>query len=242
MKIIQFWRLAPWFLCGILVGSGCTSRQSETVSLDAINQAIADSLKRHNISFVVQAINQGKREARDSDEYYNFVTQDIVRHFYTGRPDSVLLNTDSVLHYLSGKPFSAFRNRLMVKCMQAKGIYYTQFVFNADSMLFYQKEACRYAEQGDEESEKLLCYANLADAYKFGGDLSMSAMTYRQAIALADSIQADTASYIPLYSGLAATYTTLRDFEQSRIWWEKCGRLWPPDDGLRPVQLLEQPG
>lgn len=227
MKIIQFWRLAPWFLCGILVGSGCTSRQSETVSLDAINQTIADSLKRHNISFVVQAINQGKREARDSDEYYNFVTQDIVRHFYTGRPDSVLLNTDSVLHYLSGKPFSDFRNRLMVKCMQAKGIYYTQFVFNADSMLFYQKEACRYAEQGDEESEKLLCYANLADAYKFGGDLSMSAMTYRQAIALADSIQADTASYIPLYSGLAATYTTLRDFEQSRIWWEKCGRLWP---------------
>ena len=55
----------------------------------------------------------------------------------------------------------------------------------------------------------------------------MSAMTCRQAIALADSIQADTASYIPLYSGLAATYTTLRDFEQSRIWWEKCGRLWP---------------
>ena len=70
MKIIQFWRLAPWFLCGILVGSGCTSRQSETVSLDAINQTIADSLKRHNISFVVQAINQGKREARDSDTGY----------------------------------------------------------------------------------------------------------------------------------------------------------------------------
>ena len=47
-------------------------------SLDAVNQAIADSLNTHNIPFVVQAINQGKREARDSDEYYNFVTQDIV--------------------------------------------------------------------------------------------------------------------------------------------------------------------
>ena len=81
MKIIQFWRLAPWFLCGILVGSGCTSRQSETVSLDAINQAIADSLKRHNISFVVQAINQGKREARDRDEskmFRRYKIKDIV--------------------------------------------------------------------------------------------------------------------------------------------------------------------
>ena len=54
----------------------------------------------------------------------------------------------------------------------------------------------------------------------------MSAMTYRQAIALADSIQTDTANYIPLYSGLAATYTTLRDFGQSKIWWDKCERLW----------------
>ena len=227
MKIIPFWQFVFLLLCLVVTGSGCSSRQSGMDSLDAVNQAIADSLNTHNIPFVVQAINQGKREARDSDEYYNFVTQDIVRYFYTGRPDSILLSTDSVLHYLSGKPFSAFRNRLMIKCMQAKGIYYTQFVFNADSMLFYQQEACRYAEQGDEEREKLLCYANLADAYKFGGDLSMSAMTYRQAIALADSIQVDTASYIPLYSGLAATYTTLRDFEQSRIWWNKCGRLWP---------------
>ena len=79
-------------------------------------------------------------------------------------------------------------------------------MLETDSMLFYQQEACRYAEQGDEEREKLLCYANLADAYKFGGDLSMSAMTYRQAIALADSIQVDTASYIPVFSGLSAVF------------------------------------
>ena len=114
----------------------------------------------------------------------------------------------------------------MIKCMQAKGLYYTQYAFHADSMLFYQKEACRYAERGGDENDRLLSYAKLADAYKFGGDRSMSAMTYRQAIALADSIQADTASYIPLYSGLAATYTTLRDFGQSKIWWDKCDRLW----------------
>lgn len=221
------WRLAALLLWLVLIGSGCTSRKSETASLDSINQTIADSFRTHNIAFVRQAIARGKSEARDSDEYYNFVAQDIVRYFYTAQPDSMLLGTKCLSRYLSGKPFSEFRNNLMIKCMQVKGIYYTQLVFNADSMLFYQKEACRYAQMGTNEEAKLLCYANLADAYKFGGDLSMSAITYRQAIALADSIRADTVSYIPLYSGLAATYTTLRDFEQSRIWWDKCGRLWP---------------
>lgn len=226
MKMIQSWRFVALLLCFVWFGSGCTSRKSETASIDSINQAIADSFRTHNLSFVKEAIDRGKRDARDSDEYYNFVVQDIVRHFYMAQPDSVLLTADSVLRYLSGKSFSQHRNSMMIKCMQAKGIYYTQYGFNADSMLFYQKEACRYAEVGDDEESRLLCYANLADAYKFGGDLSMSAMTYRQAISLADSIRVDSASYIPLYSGLAATYTTLYDFEQSKIWWDKCGRLW----------------
>ncbi|HJG88014.1 histidine kinase [Barnesiella viscericola] len=226
MKIMQLWRLVALLLWLVLIGSGCTSRKSEATSIDAINQEIADSFRTHNLDFVKQAISQGKREARDSDAYYNFVVQDIIRYFYTAQLDSVLLSADSVIHYLSGKPYSKLRNDLMIKCMQAKGLYYTQYAFHADSMLFYQKEACRYAERGGDENDRLLSYANLADAYKFGGDLSMSAMTYRQAIALADSIQADTASYIPLYSGLAATYTTLRDFGQSKIWWDKCDRLW----------------
>lgn len=226
MKIVQLWRVVALLLWLVLAGSGCTSRKSETASLESINQAIADSFRTYNLSFVENAIRQGKIEARDSDEYYNFVAQDIILHFYTGKPNAMIVSADSLTRYLSGKPFSQQRNRLMVKSMQAKGIYYTQFVFNADSMLFYQQEACRYAEKGDREEEKLLCYANLADAYKFGGDLSMSAMTYRQAIALADSIRLDSAGYVPLYSGLAATYTTLRDFEQSAVWWDKCAALW----------------
>lgn len=220
------WRFVPVFLSLALIGSSCTSRKSESASLESINQTIADSLRTHNLRFVEQAICQGKIDARDSDEYYNFVAQDIVRCFYTGQPEAMMLSTDSVIRYVSGQPFTDFRNKLMIKAMQARGLYYTQFVFNSDSMLFYQKEACRYAEMGADEEDRLLCYANLADAYKFGGDLSMSAMTYRHAIALADSIQLGEEGYIPLYSGLAATYTTLRDFEQSSIFWDKCGELW----------------
>lgn len=213
-------------LIAVLIGGGCASRESNETSLDRINQAIRDSLRTRNIPFIEQAIRQGKSEARDSDEYYNFVVQDMVRYFYTAQPDLMMLSTDSVVRYLSKVPVTDFRNRLMLKCMQAKGLYYTQFVFDADSMLFYQKEACRYAEKDSDIEELLLCYANLADAYKFAGDLSMSAMSYRRAIALADSIHTDRENYVPLYSGLAATYTTLRDFEQSAFWWDKCGELW----------------
>lgn len=103
MKIMQLWRLVALLLWLVLIGSGCTSRKSEATSIDAINQEIADSFRTHNLDFVKQAISQGKREARDSDAYYNFVVQDIIRYFYTAQLDSVLLSADSVIHYLSGK-------------------------------------------------------------------------------------------------------------------------------------------
>lgn len=226
MRKIHLGRFSAIILLFVLIGSGCSTRKSDETSFDQINQAIKDSLRTRNISFIEKAIRQGKAEARDSDEYYNFVVQDMVRYFYTAQPDSMMLSTDSVVRYVSKEPFTELRNRLMIKSMQAKGLYYTQFVFDSDSMLFYQKEACRYAEMNPDVEEQMLCYANLADAYKFSGDLSMSAMTYRRAIALADSIHTAKENYIPLYSGLAATYTTLRDFEQSAIWWDKCGELW----------------
>ncbi len=212
-------------VCMVLLSflGACNSREDQYKSSVAqINDEIRDSIYTRNFAFVEELVRRQKEQARDSDEYYNYVLQGTLVYFYTSQYDLLLDSVNKSIRYLTAQPFSRVRNRLLIKSMQAKGLYYTQYRFNADSMIYYQQEACRYAEREPMIEERLLCYANLADAYKFNGELVKSIDTYREAIAVADSMQVAPESCLPLYSGLAAAYTTLHDFEQSTIWWDKC--------------------
>lgn len=209
--------------CGSKENSKETLRQEKIAYL---NQAIHDSIKSMNIPFVKNAIRQGKDIAKDSDEYYSFVMNDIILYFYTAQPDSMLACTEQSINYLSDKPFTPLRNKMMIKCLQAKGSYYSQYASNLDSLLYYHSKSCEFAEKDPLIEERLLCYSNLADAYKQKGELAKSAATYRKAIFIADSTQTDKENYIPLYLGIAATYTALHDFEQSKIWWDRSYELW----------------
>ena len=82
------------------------------------------------------------------------------------------------------------------------------------------------ADNGMDEESRIMCYGNLADAYKQSGDFAMSAYYYRKAVFLADSIHAEPSDYIYLYFGLGSVYTNLEDFEQSGYWWDKASLLW----------------
>lgn len=200
-----------------------TTRQKEIALL---TQEIQDSIKSMNINFVKEAIRKGKEGAKDSDEYYNFMMPNIILYFYTGQPDSMLICANQCINYLSRKPFTPVRNKMMIKCMQSKGSYYSQYVSDLDSLLYYHIRSCEFAEKDPIMEERLLCYSNLADAYKQAGELAKSAATYRKAIYIADSTKTAKENYVPLYEGLAATYTALHDFEQSKIWWDKSYELW----------------
>lgn len=194
--------------------------------MQRINQEIYDSLKQMDTAFVKKAIRKGKNTARDSDEYYNFVMHDIVLYYYTSQPDSMLASLNKSLDYLSRQTETQMRNKTKIKCLQSKGIYYTTYRPDLDSQLYYHTKSCELAEKYPVAEERLLCYNNLADAYRQAGKLAQSAAVYRKAIYTADSAHTLQENYVPLYEGLAATYTALNDFEQSKFWWDKSYALW----------------
>lgn len=206
-------------------GQGSLSPEEQT-RLETLKQEIHDSIKTFNVSFSKNAIQKGKKTAKDSDDYYDFVLYDVILYFYMSQPDSMLNNLARSISYLSGQQRTPRRNQMYIKCLQTKAAYYAQFYLNPDSLIHYSIEACKVAEQEPDFEQQILCYSNLADSYKQKGELAQSAYYYRKALYLADSIHSSTDNYVPLYGGLSATYTALHDFEQSKIWLDKSLEIW----------------
>lgn len=205
--------------------TGATSPE-EQAKIKILKQEIHDSIRTFNVAFAKTAIQEGKKMAKDSDDYYDFVLYDVILLFYMSQPDSMLSNLTQSMNYLSGQPATPRRNKMRIKCLQTKAAYYAQFYLNPDSLIHYNIEASKIAEQEPDFEERMLCYNNLADAYKQKGELAQSASYYRKAIYLADSVQTAKDNYAPLYGGLATTYTALHDFGQSKIWLDKSLELW----------------
>lgn len=206
--------------------TACNNSGRHNNDLDQLYQQINDSLQAGNLTFAKEAITRGLAEAKDSDEYYSFMVKDIVADYYAAQPDSMIAKLKRTESYLSREPRNDARDLLRVKCYETKGALYTQYIYDTDSMLHYQKAAADLSAQGSDPTEYLISLGNLADAYKFAGDLAHSVMSYREALMLADSIHAAPESYVTLYSGIASTFTALRDFEQSGLYWNRLEKLW----------------
>lgn len=198
----------------------------EQAEIKMLKQEIHDSIRTFNVNFAKEAILKGKNVAKDSDDYYDFVLYDVILLFYMSQPDSMLNNLAQTMDYLSRQPATSRRNQMRIKCLQTKAAYYSQFYLDPDSLVYYNIEACKVAEQEPDFEQQILCLNNLADAYRQKGELAQSAFYYKKAIYLADSAHTAKDNYVPLYGGLAATYTTLHDFKQSKIWLDKSLELW----------------
>lgn len=205
--------------------TGVTS-PDEQAEIKMLKQEIHDSIRTFNVNFAKEAILKGKNVAKDSDDYYDFVLYDVILLFYMSQPDSMLNNLAQTMDYLSRQPATSRRNQMRIKCLQTKAAYYSQFYLDPDSLVYYNIEACKVAEQEPDFEQQILCLNNLADAYRQKGELAQSAFYYKKAIYLADSAHTAKDNYVPLYGGLAATYTTLHDFKQSKIWLDKSLELW----------------
>lgn len=199
---------------------------TEQGEIKRLKKEIHDSIRTLNADFVKDAIRKGKSIAKDSDDYYDFVVYDIILSYYTAQLDTMFSNLDQTISYLSRHPATSRRSEIKIKCLQTKAVYYSQYNLNPDSLIHYNIEACNVAEQESDIIQSILCYNNLADAYRQQGELAQSAFYYQKAIFLADSIQTSKDDYVPLYGGIAATYTALYDFKQSKIWLDKSRELW----------------
>lgn len=232
MKRINILMSLCVLMLSILAGACRKDRRTDAYSPDnqcetqILKKQIHDSIRTMNASFVKNAIQKGKSIAKDSDDYYEFVIYDVILSYYTAQLDTMLSNLERTISYLSHHPATSRRNQMKIKCLQTKAVYYSQYNLNPDSLIHYNTKACKVAEEEPDIVQSILCYNNLADAYRQKGELAQSASFYQKAIFLADSIQTSKDDYVPLYGGLAATYSALHDFEQSKIWLDKSQELW----------------
>lgn len=208
------------------VTTGCRKEQYDIDAVEEAGQCVADSIKAGKIDSALALADRKMREASDSDIYYSWLTQKAVLYYYAAVPDSILSAGHRVLRYVEASEPIEARHLMKSKAEQAICGYYSQYVFIADSAYKYQKRGYESALASGDRSAAQLALANLADLHRLRGELDKAADSYRMAIAMADSLKYDGFGYIPVYTGLGAVYTALHDFRQSKIWWDRAGKLW----------------
>lgn len=214
-------------LTAIVMVGGCSRNERSEAGIEEFGKDIADSVAQGHINGALEKVRTEKaRAGSDSDAYYRAMTREVILNYYAGMADALLAHADSIIaHYSTAKSEEA--NFLTGKAQSAKAGYYTRYVYNPDSNIHYYKKALCNMRKTGHPGNISDAYLNLAGAYKDDGALDKSADYYGRGIQIADSANLPVCYRIPLYMGLASTYTALSDFYQSHTWWEKASHFWP---------------
>ncbi len=203
--------------------SACHQASDELKKNEVIG-AINDTLRLGNIPQAIQMTEELKKEAlahRDSALWSEAMVQQGVNAYYQGNARMVLTSADSAIRWLERQKPTKERARVLAKAYQTHGAYYDQYYFNADSSAIYFRKAVDNVEYAGIKEDLPQAYSNYANAMRMAASLDSAAFYYHRAISTADSLGLGPTHYIPLYNGIAAVLTDMRDFDNSAIWWEK---------------------
>lgn len=226
--------LLPSLIAGLIMIAALTAcgrgDRNTAEGFAEFNKELNDSLSKGNTDFVRSRIAEAKLKGvaeGDSDLWANALVQQSIAAYYASDPATLISSCDSALAYLTRRPSSPVRDAILEKGYMTKGAYYSQYAFMPDSAIKYHRLGVELAPRAFEKNEYAIALGNMADTYKLTGHLPEAAEYYHRAIHVADSLGLGLTDYIPLYGGLAATYTALRDFRQSRVWWDRTMTLYP---------------
>ena len=218
-------RVLPFIMAGLLaVGVMSCGMSGGVSSGDGGVNEIQDSLRKGNIRDAVRLTTELKEKAlaqNDSLSWSEGMVQQAINSYYQGNPDLLLASSDTALWWLSHQKVTPRLAQVLAKAYQTRGAYYDQFHFNPDSTAKYLRLSVNSVELSGIPEDLPQAYGNYANAMRMGSSLDSAAVYYHRAITVADSLQLGPAHYIPLYNGIAAVFTDMRDFDNSRIWWEK---------------------
>lgn len=225
-------RIIITIVSGLLICiTGCRKTEnSEITSFAQLDRYISDSITMGRISGAQKLIDREMALAgNDSTRYYIVLAQKCVLKYFSGDVEEIRVISDSVLRYA---PRAPKRERVFMegKIYSTLAGYYTRYRFNPDSNIYYYNKALSRLRDVGEPIILTNTYSNLAGAYRDNGDLVEAAGYYLQGIHTADSCGLGAYALIPLYTGLASTYTSLRDFQQSGSWYEKAAKEWDDMD------------
>ncbi len=112
--------------------------------------------------------------------------------------------------------------------MLQMSFYYSKMASNSDSALLYLKRAKKgieYSKKSYALDNRLLLYNNFADVYKSTGRYDLCVKSLKDGLKLADSTKNNQETYMMFYMGIAAAYTSMRNFQQSNYWWNKTAGM-----------------
>ena len=218
-------RLLPVLIAGLLTAGvlSCGRHKDTTSPVGPIGE-IVDSLNHGNLQAAVRLTSLLKEKSlsrNDSLLWSESMVQQGVNSYYQGNPALLLASTDSALRWLERQKVTPELAQTLAKAYQTHGAYYDQFYFNPDSTAKYLRLSVDNVELSGVAEDLPQAYGNYANAMRLGAALDSAAVYYHRAISVADSLNMETEHYIPLYNGIAAVFTDMRDFDNSRIWWGK---------------------
>ncbi len=222
---MSFSKLIPFFTAILLVMSMtmCGNKERRTGMKQEIAD-INDSLSEGNLAAAIRITDElkGKALAKgDSATWSEAMVQQGINSYYQGNPELLIASTDSAIKWLERQEPSRERARVLSKAYQTHGAYYDQYHFDPDSTALYLRKSVENVELTGIRTNLPQAYGNYANSMRMAASLDSAAIYYHRAIAIADSLGLETANYIPLYNGIAAVFTDMRDFDNGGIWWKK---------------------
>lgn len=222
---ISFCKLTLLFTTAIIAGSiSSCSYNHDTQRMKPEVADINDTLRAGNLAEAIRMTDDLKRKSLsegDSAYWSEVMVQQAVNSYYMGNPSQLIASTDSAIKWLERQKPSKERARILSRAYQTHGAYYDQYNFNADSTVKYIRKAVENVEISGIRSDLPQAYSNYANAMRMAAFLDSAAIYYHKAISVADSLELETVHYIPLYNGMAAVLTDMRDFDNSEKWWQK---------------------
>lgn len=209
-----------------ILAAGVTScvHENGDIHMNPEVSEINDTLRSGNLAEAIRMTDELKRKALsqgDSATWSEVIVQQGVNSYYDGNPSLLIASTDSAIRWLERQKPTRDRARVLARAYQTHGAYYDQYHFNPDSTALYMRKSVNNVEMSGIRGDLPQAYGNYANALRMGASLDSAAVYYHRAISVADSLDLEPAHYIPLYNGIAAVFTDMRDFDNSEIWWEK---------------------
>lgn len=205
---------------------------------DAYNEG-EQLLKHGKTEGVRQIIEDGKAQAKDSNEYYRFEVLNTKYYYYTMQTDSFMACHKRIRNYIARNSHKrdAHLSLLELECEMQMGVYETKVTGRMDSAQVHNMKALEMAKRlGCDDDYRLLILINIADVYKQQGRYDQSVTYFREAIELGDSMGMANDTRATLIIGIASAQAAMHNFEQSAKLWDMAAEMKPL---MEPTELFD---
>lgn len=218
------------FVIALLGVASCSRSDRYNPETEKAVIEIEDSIRAGHMQFAAERLAELKRSAvveKDSDLWARLMVQQAVMGYYSDNPTMLKESADSASKWLQRQSPDTTRIALLAKALQCESAYYDRFNYNPDSSCAYLRRSVGMLERLGADRNLSVSYGNFANTMRMTGRLDSAAFYYNRALSLADSLHLAPDDYIALSNGMAAVMTDLRNFDQSKKWWERSMSLLP---------------